>query len=175
MVSTETFYSSILKNCRDIFVKKMYDYGTAWRILRATSLTDQIFIKAQRIRTIEEKGAQSLDLKVHRKKYDLLRPEGGIGFSYSGCFKNVQTLFDASVSYVHEFRFQGKKTTSSFRPASCQFTVSGPKPENNLISPDVRLRITGPNSGFSLTLGYHGEYGKDFSLSSGQAEFRKAF
>ncbi len=123
----------------------------------------------------EEKGAQSLDLKVHRKKYDLLRPEGGIGFSYSGCFKNVQTLFDASVSYVNEFRFQGKKTTSSFRPASCQFTVSGPKPENNLISPDVRLRITGPNSGFSLTLGYHGEYGKDFSLSSGQAEFRKAF
>jgi autotransporter-associated beta strand protein len=123
----------------------------------------------------EEKGAQSLDLKVHRKKYDLLRPEGGVGFSYSGCFKNVQTLFDASLSYVHEFRFQGRKTTSSFKPISCQFTVKGPKPQNNLISPDIRLRITGPNSGFSLTLGYHGEYGKDFSLSAGQAEFRKAF
>lgn len=42
----------------------MYDYGTAWRILRATSLTDQIFIKAQRIRTIEEKGAQMIEENI---------------------------------------------------------------------------------------------------------------
>lgn len=42
--------------CRDLFFKKTKDYGTAWRILRAKSLTDQIFIKAQRIRTLEEKG-----------------------------------------------------------------------------------------------------------------------
>lgn len=46
------------KNCRDLFVAKTKDYGTAWRILRPTSLTDQIFIKAKRIRTIEEKGVQ---------------------------------------------------------------------------------------------------------------------
>ena len=42
--------------CRDLFFKKTKDYGTAWRILRTTSLTDQIFIKAQRIRTLEETG-----------------------------------------------------------------------------------------------------------------------
>lgn len=42
--------------CRDIFSKKMQDYGSAWRILRTKSLTDQLFIKAKRIRSIEEKG-----------------------------------------------------------------------------------------------------------------------
>lgn len=42
--------------CRNLFEKKMHDYGTAWRILRTSSLTDQIFIKASRIRSIEEKG-----------------------------------------------------------------------------------------------------------------------
>jgi hypothetical protein len=42
--------------CRDIFLKKTKDYGTAWRILRPSSLTDQLFIKAQRIRTIQETG-----------------------------------------------------------------------------------------------------------------------
>ena len=47
---------SAIKICRDLFSKKTKDYGTAWRILRTKSLTDQIFIKAQRIRTLEEKG-----------------------------------------------------------------------------------------------------------------------
>jgi hypothetical protein len=42
--------------CRDIFAKKSVDYGTSWRILRPSSLTDQIFIKAQRIRTLQETG-----------------------------------------------------------------------------------------------------------------------
>lgn len=49
-------YDEALGKCRDIFLKKTTDYGTAWRILRPKSLTDQIFIKAQRIRTIEETG-----------------------------------------------------------------------------------------------------------------------
>ena len=47
--------------CREIFYKKAKDYGTAWRILRPSSLTDQIFIKANRIRSIEEKGAQKIE------------------------------------------------------------------------------------------------------------------
>ena len=47
--------------CKDIFIKKMHDYGTAWRILRISSITDQIFIKAQRIRSIEEKGFQKVE------------------------------------------------------------------------------------------------------------------
>ena len=47
--------------CRDIFVKKSKDYGTSWRILRPSSLTDQIFIKAQRIRTVQETGENKVE------------------------------------------------------------------------------------------------------------------
>lgn len=47
-------YDSVIQTCRDVFVKKINDYGTSWRILRPASLTDQLFIKAQRIRTIEQ-------------------------------------------------------------------------------------------------------------------------
>ena len=61
MEQTITEYDSIIKKCKDIFAKKMKDYGSAWRILRISSLTDQIFIKAQRIRSIEQKGTQKID------------------------------------------------------------------------------------------------------------------
>ena len=53
-------YRSVVERCRDLFEKKTRDYGTAWRILRPSSLTDQIYIKAQRIRSIEEKGEQKV-------------------------------------------------------------------------------------------------------------------
>jgi hypothetical protein len=56
MNKTSTEYTKVINDCKDIFVKKTKDYGTAWRILRPSSLTDQIFIKAQRIRTIQETG-----------------------------------------------------------------------------------------------------------------------
>ena len=61
MNTTILEYDSIIKKCEDIFAKKMKDYGSAWRILRISSLTDQIFIKAQRIRSIESKGVQKID------------------------------------------------------------------------------------------------------------------
>ncbi len=54
-------YKQVIKACKDIFLKKTQDYGTAWRVLRLPSITDQIFIKAQRIRSIQEKGAQKVD------------------------------------------------------------------------------------------------------------------
>ena len=60
MEQTITEYDSIIKKCEDIFAKKLKDYGSAWRILRISSLTDQIFIKAQRIRSIEQKGEQKI-------------------------------------------------------------------------------------------------------------------
>ncbi len=56
MNKTAEQYKKVILNCRSIFEKKGKDYGTAWRILRASSLTDQLFIKAQRIRTIQETG-----------------------------------------------------------------------------------------------------------------------
>ena len=49
-------YDQEVRRCRDLFEKKMVDYGTAWRILRLSSLADQLFIKAKRIRTLEETG-----------------------------------------------------------------------------------------------------------------------
>lgn len=54
MSETTSEYANVITICREIFSKKTKDYGTAWRILRTSSLTDQIFIKAQRIRTIQE-------------------------------------------------------------------------------------------------------------------------
>jgi hypothetical protein len=54
-------YDAIIGKCRDLFSKKTKDYGTAWRVLRTISIVDQIYIKAQRIRTIQEKGTQRVD------------------------------------------------------------------------------------------------------------------
>lgn len=54
-------YEAAVAKCRQVFQQKTHDYGTAWRILRTSSLTDQLFIKASRIRTIEEKGTQRVD------------------------------------------------------------------------------------------------------------------
>jgi hypothetical protein len=59
--NTEEQYKEVVAQCRDIFEKKTTDYGTAWRILRLPSITDQIYIKAQRIRSIQEKGKHMVD------------------------------------------------------------------------------------------------------------------
>lgn len=53
-------YKQVISACKNIFEKKTRDYGTAWRILRLPSITDQIYIKAQRIRSIQEKGTQKV-------------------------------------------------------------------------------------------------------------------
>jgi len=58
MTNTSEQYQVIINNCRSLYAKKLEDYGTAWRILRLPSLTDQIFIKAQRLRSIQQKGQQ---------------------------------------------------------------------------------------------------------------------
>jgi hypothetical protein len=61
MADTSKQYDEVVKICSELFMKKMTDYGTAWRILRTSSLTDQILIKAQRIRSIEIKGKQKIE------------------------------------------------------------------------------------------------------------------
>ena len=61
MEKTLAQYDQEFKKCRTLFEKKTIDYGTAWRILRPASLTDQIFIKANRIRTIQENGETKVD------------------------------------------------------------------------------------------------------------------
>jgi hypothetical protein len=61
MADTIQQYNSVIEQCREIFIKKTRDYGTAWRVLRTISVVDQIYIKAQRIRNIQEVGEQKVD------------------------------------------------------------------------------------------------------------------
>lgn len=60
MADTNSQYDQVIASCKEIFLKKAIDYGTAWRVLRTISIVDQIFIKALRIRTIQEKGLQKI-------------------------------------------------------------------------------------------------------------------
>lgn len=61
MEDTKQQFEQIIKICREIYFKKLHDYGAAWRILRPASLTDQILIKANRIRSIQETGVNMVD------------------------------------------------------------------------------------------------------------------
>ena len=61
LIQTSSQYDLAVSHCREIFVNKMKDYGSAWRILRVSSITDQVYIKAQRIRSIETHGTQKVD------------------------------------------------------------------------------------------------------------------
>ncbi len=61
MKNTSQEYDAVVAVCRDLFTKKMKDYGSAWRILRLPSLTDQIFIKAQRIRSLQENEVRKVN------------------------------------------------------------------------------------------------------------------
>jgi hypothetical protein len=60
MTITNSQYDEVILSCKEIFLKKARDYGTAWRVLRTISIVDQIFIKAQRIRTIQQKKEQKI-------------------------------------------------------------------------------------------------------------------
>ncbi len=80
-INTNEEYDAVLKQCEDIFLKKTRDYGTAWRVLRNISIIDQVYIKAQRIRNIQEIGAQKVG-----KQGDDIRSEfiGIINYSIIG-------------------------------------------------------------------------------------------
>jgi hypothetical protein len=67
-MNTNEQFSEIIKICKDIFIKKMDDYGAAWRVLRTSSLTDQIFIKAKRIRSLEIKKDRKIE-EDNRSEY----------------------------------------------------------------------------------------------------------
>ena len=58
---TNQQYDTAIKNCEEIFIKKTKDYGTSWRVYRTISVVDQIYIKAKRIRNIQEKKLQKID------------------------------------------------------------------------------------------------------------------
>ncbi len=60
-VTTDQQYDSAIKSCREIFLEKTKDYGTSWRVYRTISIADQVYIKAKRIRNIQEIGAQKIN------------------------------------------------------------------------------------------------------------------
>ena len=64
VAKTHSQYKDVIAVCKELFLQKTRDYGTAWRVLRLPSITDQIFIKAQRIRSIQEKGVQKVEDSV---------------------------------------------------------------------------------------------------------------
>ena len=61
MHNTSAQFDDVIKVCRDLFIKKMKDYGTAWRVLRPSSITDQIYIKVSRIRTLQMTDVKMVD------------------------------------------------------------------------------------------------------------------
>lgn len=72
MATTEQSFDQILQQCQEVFLKKNQDYGPAWRVLRPSSLTDQILIKISRIRSIDEKGQQKVNDPIDLEFYGLI-------------------------------------------------------------------------------------------------------
>jgi Nucleotide modification associated domain 1 len=78
MKETLRQYENAVKGCRDIFLKKTADYGTSWRVLRMISILDQLYIKAKRIRTIQENGDQRVGESI-RGEFQAIVNYGVIG------------------------------------------------------------------------------------------------
>lgn len=121
MKSTEAEYQEIIQHCQDLFTKKNQDYGTSWRILRLPSITDQLYIKAQRIRTIQEKGQQKVEdaiagefiglinysvmALIQIELLDTTEPESDLSQAYSQVVLEVQELlFNKNHDYGEAWR-----------------------------------------------------------------------
>ena len=109
--TTNQQYDKAVKSCKDIFIKKTKDYGTSWRCLRIISITDQIFIKAMRIRTIQEKKIQKVgdDINAEFKgivNYGII---GLIQLSFDDA--SVQELNADEVSTLYDQHIEFAKNT----------------------------------------------------------------
>lgn len=103
-------YDTEVKQCRDLFLKKTKDYGTAWRILRPTSLTDQLYIKAERIRSIEEKGVNRVGDSIESEYIGLvnysvlaliqleLPRNAGMEIPY----ETIKTMYDDKIKLIRD-------------------------------------------------------------------------
>jgi hypothetical protein len=98
--TTITQYESAFARCKDVFLKKTKDYGTSWRILRARSITDQIYIKAKRIRTIDETG--------ENKVGDSIESEF-IGCVNYGIIAIIQLNLESKKDYAVELKYEEAK------------------------------------------------------------------
>ncbi len=113
MANTSAEYQQVIDTCRELFLKKTRDYGTAWRILRPSSITDQIFIKAQRIRTLEEKKVSKVgdDIKgeyigiINYCVIAMMQLELNADALMELPLAQVTTLFDEKVTETKELMF----------------------------------------------------------------------
>lgn len=105
MSNTSAEFDEIIDQCRSLFIRKMSDYGSAWRILRLPSLTDQIFIKAQRIRSLQENSIQKVEDNIEGEfigiiNYSvmaLIQIEKGIAQQPDLDLDSATKLYDAKV------------------------------------------------------------------------------
>jgi hypothetical protein len=110
---TSQQYDSVIATCKSLFLKKTNDYGTAWRILRPASITDQIFIKAQRVRTLEEKKVSKVDDDIASEYVGIVNYcviamiQLGLPAdeTYDLKVERVETLFDEKVAETKELMF----------------------------------------------------------------------
>lgn len=110
MENTSAQYDSVIETCSSLFVKKMSDYGSAWRILRLPSLTDQIFIKAQRIRQLQENKVRKVNEGeksefigiINYAVMALIQLELGIAEQPDLSTEEATTLYDKHVGITKE-------------------------------------------------------------------------
>ncbi|HEX8334590.1 MAG TPA: DUF1599 domain-containing protein [Segetibacter sp.] len=109
-MNTNSKYDVAVNTCKDIFIKKTKDYGTSWRVLRMISIVDQIYIKAQRIRTIQEKQTQRIgdDVKgeffgiVNYGVIGLVQFELGTSIVEDLDVDNVSALYDQKITIAKQ-------------------------------------------------------------------------
>jgi Nucleotide modification associated domain 1 len=110
MTNTSQEYDAIIAKCRSLFINKMKDYGSAWRILRLPSLTDQIFIKAQRIRSLQENEIRKIDEDetgefigiINYSIMALIQLELGVVEQPDLNVENATQLYDAKIKLTKE-------------------------------------------------------------------------
>lgn len=113
MADTRQQFEHVIAQCRDLFAKKLKDYGASWRILRPQSVTDQILIKAKRIRSIEEKGVSMIDEGiapefigiVNYGIIGLIQLELGFSDSIDLDVDQVLTLYDKHMTRTKELMY----------------------------------------------------------------------
>ena len=110
MQKTTEQYNAVIAICRELFINKMKDYGSAWRILRLPSLTDQIFIKAQRIRQLQENDVRKVDEDetpefigiINYSIMALIQLEKGVVEQPDLNVKQATELYDKHISLTHQ-------------------------------------------------------------------------
>ncbi len=110
MQNTSKEYDAVVATCRDLFLKKMKDYGCAWRILRLPSLTDQIFIKAQRIRGLQQNKTQRVEEDAQSEFVGivnyclmaLIQIDRGVAEQPDMSFKDVVQDYDSKIAQTKQ-------------------------------------------------------------------------